>query len=135
MFSSDGQPHACIDKSKVIPLKKFLSHVKTKQDLTIYLSKNVIKDFIQIKIEFVVTYDLCSESNIPAYPSSMMRHDHEEADTLLVLQAIDVAKNHPFTECIIYSPDTDVFLLLIHFYEKLPQVYFLYWLQEMEQDF
>ena len=44
----------------------------------------------------------------------MKAHDHEEADTLLVLQAIDVANRYPFTEVVVFSPDTDVFLLLVH---------------------
>ena len=49
----------------------------------------------------------------------MMTHDHEEADTLLLLHAADVSARNPFTECHIYSPDTDVFLLTIHKYPIL----------------
>ena len=75
-----------------------------------------------LNINFVVTYDLCSETNIAEYPDTLKTHDHEEADTLLILQAIDVATSDPFAECVIFSPDTDVFLLLIHYSEILPQV-------------
>ena len=42
------------------------------------------------------------------------------ADKLLILHAIDVAKEIPFKE--FFSPDTDVFLLLVHFYQVLPHV-------------
>ena len=49
----------------------------------------------------------------------LYNHDHEEADTLLILYGIDVAKNDPFQELIVCSPDTDVFLLLIAFYKSL----------------
>ena len=49
----------------------------------------------------------------------MMTHDHEEADTLLLLHAADVSARNPFTELHIYSPDTDVFLLIIHKYPIL----------------
>ena len=41
-------------------------------------------------------------------------------DTLLVLHAIVVAKTNPFNECVVVFPDTDVFLLLLHYYEVLP---------------
>ena len=51
-----------------------------------------------------------------------MNHDHEEADTLLILHALDVAKDDPFKECIVLSPDTDVFLLLVHYYQSLPHL-------------
>ena len=44
------------------------------------------------------------------------------ADTLVILHAIDVAKEVPFKECIVFSPDTDVFLFLVHFYQVLPHV-------------
>ena len=75
-----------------------------------------------MRIKYVVTYDLVSESNICGYPEYMKAHDHEEADTLLVLQAIDVAKIDAFTEVVVFSPDTDVFLLLVHYFDVLPQV-------------
>ena len=31
---------------------------------------------------------------------------HEEADTVLILHAVDIAKLNPFSECVAYSPDT-----------------------------
>ena len=61
-------------------------------------------------------------TNIPDFDIELMSHDHEEADTLLVLHAIDVAKRDLFTECYVFSPDTDVFLLLIYYCESLPLV-------------
>ena len=46
-------------------------------------------------------------------------HDHEEADTLMILHCHFVAQQDPFTECVIFSPDTDVFLLLIYHFPTL----------------
>ena len=46
-------------------------------------------------------------------------HDLEEAHTLLILHEIEVSHRLPFFECIIYSPDTDAFILLIHYYPFL----------------
>lgn len=103
-----------------IPVKQFLSHINTKQELTVFLSGMAKDFFLENGIPYVITYDTLSESNIQ--DCELTNHDHEEADTLLILQANDVAKTDPFKECVVYSPDTDVFLLLIHFYQSLPQV-------------
>ena len=100
-------------------MKKFLSHIETKQDLTVYLSNKVIEKFTNIATQFVVTFDTKSVTNINDLSIST-NHDHEEADTLLILHATEIAQRSAFSDCVIYSPDTDVFLLLIHFYESLP---------------
>lgn len=50
-------------------------------------------------------------------PWSLRTHSHEEADTLLILHAHSVDKD---AEVSIDSPDTDVFLLLIHKHHELP---------------
>ena len=105
-----------------VTIKEFLSHIKTKQDLTIYLAQKFMKEFTKLGARYSVTYDLQSQSNIDNYSPELLEHDHEEADTLLIVEAIDVARNDPFTECYIYSPDTDVLVLLIHHYQMLPQV-------------
>ena len=47
------------------------------------------------------------------YSNQLQEHDHEEADTVLVIHAVDTAKLNPFSECVAYSPDTSAFLLLI----------------------
>lgn len=101
-----------------IPLKQFISHVETKHELTVYLSKLVQLEFEEINLAYTITFDRQCESNFV----DKFSHDHEEADTLLILQALNVAKVAPFIECVIYSPDTDVFLLAIHYYPSLPQV-------------
>lgn len=103
-------------------LKQFLSHIDTKQDLTIYLSQKTIEKFNTMGITYVVTYDTMSVTNINQMEIDLKIHDHEEADTLLVLHAIEIAKRIPLCECYIFSPDTDVFLLSINFYESLPNV-------------
>ena len=57
--------------------------------------------------------------NLSIMPLKFMNHDHEEADTLLRLHALVVAKDHPFKEWIILSSNTDVFTLLIY-YQSFP---------------
>ena len=104
-----------------IRLKQLLSHIDTKQDLTIYLSNHTAKALEEINKRYVITFDTKSITNLDQFPEELRRHDHEEADTLLLLHCWDIGRQNTFNECIVYSPDTDVFLLLVHFYESLPQ--------------
>ena len=96
-----------------VSMKTFLSHTETKRELTIYLSQKFISHFEKLKKEYTV----CKTNKILS--SDLCNHDHEEADTLLIHYGIDVAKDDPFQELIVCSPDTDVFLLLISFYKSL----------------
>ena len=91
-------------------------------NLTVYLANYIVIKFNNIGVKYTVTYDLQSESNMCSYTDEMKHNEHEEADTLPVLQALEVARNDPFTECVIYSPDTAVFLLLVHYSQRLPQI-------------
>ena len=81
-----------------------------------------MKVFTKLGARYSVTHDLQSQSNIDNYSAELLEHDLKKADTLLIVQAIDIARNDPFTECYIYSLDTDVLVLLIHHYQMLPQV-------------
>ena len=99
--------------------KRFLSHVKTKNELTNYLAEKAISNFENVNGGYAVSYATKCISNLEDFVQEMMTHDHEEADTLLLLHAADVSARNPFTELHIYSPDTDVFLLTIHKYPIL----------------
>lgn len=39
----------------------------------------------------------------------------------MIFHYFNIVRRDPFTTCIVHSPNTDVFLLLIHFYPPLPQ--------------
>ena len=58
-------------------------------------------------------------SDIPAINEDLYGNSHEEADTLMIMHAIDVGEMNPFRE-LVMSPGTDVLLLLIHYYQQLP---------------
>ena len=105
-----------------VSLKQFLSHPTTKQDLTVYLTQYSVGMLGDKR--YAITYDTVTVTNIGDFAEDICTHDHEEADTLLILHAIDVAKRNPFSECFVYSPDTDVFLLLLYYAESLTQVTF-----------
>ena len=72
--------------------------------------------------QYVLSYKNKSVSNIVIYSNQLQEHDHKEADTLLILLAVDIAKLNPFSKCVAYSLDTVVFFLLINHYSKLSQV-------------
>ena len=99
--------------------KKFLSHVKTKTELTNYLAEKAITNFENVNGGYAVSYAIKCISNLEDFAQGMRTHDHEEADTLLLLHTADVSARNPLTQLHIYSPDTDVFLLTIHKYPIL----------------
>ena len=103
-----------------VPLKQLLANIETKRELTIYLTECSQQALQDEGLNFSITHNLVTITNIRDFNMELKSHDHEEADTLLVLHAIDAAKHDIFTECYVFSPDTDVFLLLIYYCESLP---------------
>ena len=99
--------------------KMFLSHVKTKNELTNYLAEKAIVNLKNVNGGYAVSYATKCISNLEDFAQEMMTHDHEEADTLLLLHVADVSARNPFTELHICSPDTDVLPLTIHKYPIL----------------
>ena len=104
-----------------VPLKQFLSHIDTKAELTTYLSEKALSHF-QNKGDkrFVLVHDTVAESNFEDFSEDLKQHDHEEADTLIVLHAIDASNSNRRVQHLhILSQDTDVFLLLLNKYPQL----------------
>ena len=58
-------------------------------------------------------------SNISDLDVNLKDHCHEEADTSIVLHSLDVAKRNPFSDLVVYCCDTDVLLLLLHYFDNL----------------
>ncbi len=100
-------------------LKELLAHIETKQSLTEYLAEYTMKQ-LKDEVRLAISYSKETITNMNDFCDDLVRHDHEEADTLMILHAYDVACKNIFRECVVVSPDTDVFLLLLHFYEKMP---------------
>ena len=75
----------------------FLSHVKTKNELTIYLAEKAITNFEKVNGGYAVSYTTKCTLNLEDFAQETMTHDHEEADTLLLLHAADdVSARNPF---------------------------------------
>ena len=96
-----------------------MSSATTKEEVTIYLGEKLIREFLHQDKQFVVVYDNKCETNISNFDNNLRVHSREEADTLIVLHGIDVAKRDLFQELYIDCCDTDVFLLLFYYFEKL----------------
>ena len=96
---------------QTIPMKKLLSHILTKHELTKYLGDHLAEELQRLERRYAAVYHHQCITNIP--------HFSPEADTWLILHSIDVATMDPFKEVTICSPDTDVFLLLVYYQPNL----------------
>ena len=107
---------------KTVPLKTFLSHIETKSQLTEYLGQHLLSAFSESEVTVVVVFKTETFSNKSnAFDESIRIHSHEEADTLIPLHVLDAVKQTPEDQAPaihVYSPDTDVFILLIDLYAR-----------------
>ena len=105
------------DTTKIqhITMKRLLSHTKTKDELTDYLSKKMMEDAENTGNKFVVAW----RQNV-SYTTEDIYADssHEEADTKLIFHSVAASENGAKT-LHVYSPDTDVFVLLLRRYPLL----------------
>jgi len=91
-------------------LKELLSVSKTKKDLTCIFAKALLQHFSQRpSFKLVVVYDAKIEGQ-----NFEEEHSHEEADTLIPHQVLASVTDKPWREVFVWSPDTDVFILLLH---------------------
>ena len=98
--------HMVEDKTQIRDFKVFLNSKETKDQLTLYLAEKLVQT---CKIH-VTTHTRkgvsSSHENSIRIPSTQ-----EEADTLLILYAVEVSKSGKTVH--IYSPDTDVLVLAL----------------------
>ena len=103
-----------------ILLKQFLSDIQTKAELTTYLADKCLVYFSEhTETDFVVVSGTTAQSNHDRLAPNLCEHRHEEADTLLILHAIDASKDSSVKQLDVCSPDTDVLLLLLYWYPHL----------------
>ena len=70
-------------------------------------------------IRYVTVCSTTCDTNMPDLDPALSNHKQEEADTIIVLHAIDVTRRNPFSDLIISCSDTDVPLILLHYFEDL----------------
>ena len=98
------------------PMKRLLSHVKTKSELTQYLARKVLEKSQESGKNVVVAWGTrCQATH---RDMAHLESSHEEADTKLLLHAVDATSSG--ATCIeMVSPDTDVFVLSLRRYSQL----------------
>ena len=107
------------DSAKIskVPVKKLLSHTKTKMELTIFLADKAMKHFKgQDERPFVVAWG--SKCTATHKDAEHLKSNHEETDTKVILHAVDATLDGAM-EIQVHSPDTDVFVLALRRYPEL----------------
>ena len=115
--TSDKQVRYTVTHStgiKNTTFKEFLSHSDTKQGLSGYISQKYSKVLRNINIRYSITFDISRALQKFQVLIQTFSHNHEEEDTLHIIHATDAVNQT--SECIIYSSDTDVFLISLHYY-------------------
>ena len=99
-----------------IPMSRFLSHDKTKADLTDYLAAKILEYRGSSKL-IITSASGHTRSNKDLV---FEENNHEEADTLLIHQAVLASpRNSPYAQLVFFSPDTDVLVLVTANYHLL----------------
>ena len=96
-----------------VPMKRLLSHTKTKMELTIYLGQKVKEYAKHSGKQLVVAWG--SECQATHEDVGHLQSNQEEADTNMILHAHDATADGA-TQLHIHFPDTDVFVLALRRY-------------------
>ncbi|KAK3753092.1 hypothetical protein QZH41_010830, partial [Actinostola sp. cb2023] len=106
-----------------LQMKTLLSHNNTKMELTEYLARKTLEHAETKGKRLVVAWG--SECEATHKDVTHLRSTQEEADTKMLLHAVDAAANGA-TTITIHSPDTDVFILSLRRYPELcEETYFV----------
>jgi len=101
-----------------ITLSQFLSHDQTKADLTEYLAEKTL-DYNKDSPKLIITSaagHTRSNRDVGPFPDN----NHEEADTLMI--CLSATERNPVdAQMTFFSPDTDVLVLIIANYDRLPK--------------
>lgn len=102
---------------KHIPMRRFLSHDKTKADLTDYLAAQTLEyNKGSSKLIIISAFGYTKSNRDLVFEVN----NHEEADTLLIHQAVLASqRNPPDAQLVFFSPDTDVLVLVTANYDLL----------------
>jgi len=90
---------------KHIPMSRFLSHDKTKTDLTNYLVAKTL-EYNSTSHKLIIT---SSAGHTKSNKDLLFQdNNHEEADTLLIYQAVLASQRYPPDAQMIFSPQTQM---------------------------
>ena len=82
---------------KLVPMKLFLSHVKTKAKLVEYLGSALDAKYKDSTYPLITAYNESIHSNGAAKVyTELASHSHEEADTVIPLNVMDITNMHRY---------------------------------------
>ena len=82
-----------------------------------YLSQRLETALTKTNISYVISYKNKCLKNVMDFDYGLQGHNHEEADTLIILHCFQIAKIDPFREVVIVC--SDVLLMLLYHYQTL----------------
>ena len=94
-------------------MRRLLSHTRNKMEFTTYLAAKTVQCAERKRKDIVVAWS--SECQATHRDVSHLESSQEEADTKLILHAVD-AVGCGSTQINFFSPDTDLFILLLRRY-------------------
>ena len=88
------------DNTKIghLETKEFISSIETKNDLTEYLSEKLQK---ALNVDFFVVFGTTTLTNMASFNPDFQTYSQEEADTGIILHALDVCRSDPFSEVVV----------------------------------
>ena len=101
---------------KKVPLKKLLSHTKTKAELTALLAKKVKERGQALRGQLVVAWG--KECEATHNDMGHLQSDYEKADTKIILHTLNATADSAM-DLIIHSPDTDILMLAIRWSSEM----------------
>ena len=72
-----------------------------------------------LTLDFVILYGNCCLTTISSLNRKLFDYNQGEADTEVVIHALDMIKNDHFTELVVTCLDTDVLLILLNYFEDI----------------
>ena len=108
------------DESQIghLETKKFLAHSETKNELVNYLAEKLTcKAFTRHRnwLCYSLREYTCLTNLGDLQEDIKLCYNHEEADTGIVLHAIEVCKRNPFSDVTISCSDADVLFILLNY--------------------
>ena len=94
-------------------LSDLFSASASKRKASKLLGEAILRHYEKERINIVVAYE-----NQVVSISSIVEHSHDEADQLIPNQVKECARIYPFADINVESPDTDVFMILMHLTAK-----------------
>ena len=110
-----------MDETKIDDLEteSFLSSIETNNDLIKYLINKLANVFSERSIRYVTVYGSTCDTDIQDLDPTLFDHSQEDADTSIILHAIDVTQRNSFSDLVIRCSDTDVLLILLYYFDEL----------------